>query len=531
MIFPRQTSPTCCADISLRSHGFRLLLSIFVLLSSGCQTNNLWPFNQNFADEVQKPIEQAIAQIAQFYVDDVDAEKIVLNGLVYLQKTDPDLSILYEGQTVKLTMNDEVVAERAAPHARSATRWSQTASILLRKAQETSSKVASLSNEQLLNGFLNTSLSALDPFSRYYGPNDAVDIIAALEGKDGVGLKLSAIDGLLKVTAIEADSPAERAGLIPGSEVIAIDEIPAPELSLHEARAKLIGTKGSILNIRIRRPGVERAEDFELVRARVIPDSVTFNDDPYFPVVRISIFNAKTSSQFRTMLRKRMDIQARKWRGLILDLRGNAGGLLIQAIEVADLFMDRGEILSESGRHFRSRRQYRALRGDVLNGLPIVVLIDGATASSAEILAAALQDNRRAVVVGSISYGKGAVQVFQDLPNGGKLDLTWAYYRTAGKYMINGYGVLPTICTAGFDNGIAAVLVTLRKQASQTQKAFNKLRRMQYDSSAKISSFRRSCSWQADDTRDLDLEAAVTLLNDKKLFDDALALPFSADGS
>ena len=509
----------------------RKSLSVFSLLLIGsCQTGALWPFDRDFTEKVQIPLEEGMVQIAQYHVSEVNSEQLILDGLEYLSEADPDLRFRDSGSTLQLLVNGSEIERYEKPVHKTPSNMAGFAARLLKESRNLSPRLEKIGNEALLSGFLNKSLQGLDRFSRYYSPSEARTIVKDLEGYYGVGLSLSQTDGQIIVSGVTMGSPAEQADVPTGAILKEIDGLRAVGMTVQQAQALLEGAKGSSVTLTFKYPQDKASRKLQLDRRRILPQSVFFTDDPVFPTVSISIFNAQTAREFKALLDRKLSQAKDPLQGLVLDLRGNPGGLLEQAIEIADMFLDSGQIIKETGRHFRSRRQFTASPGDLLKGLPLIVLVDGATASSAEILAAALQDNRRAVIVGSISYGKGAVQVFLPLKNAGKLDLTWAYYQTAGQYAINGFGVLPTICTVGYDNGIAAVLVSLRKRAESTRRSFLTLRQMQYGQAGKVETFRNSCSWQADNTRDLEFEAAITLLNDQKLYQDALELAYLLPG-
>ena len=210
-------------------------------------------------------------------------------------------------------------------------------------------------------------------------------------------------------------------------------------------------------------------------------------------------------------------------RGLILDLRGNPGGLLGQSVAVADLFMPRGEIISTRGRHPDSMQQYYARREDRTDGLPMVVLVDGRSASGAEVVAAALQDAGRAVVVGASSFGKGSVQTVTRLPNGGELFLTWSRIFSPAGITIHRQGVTPTLCTSRDVETVEQALTLFRSGELAIPQSVIGLRRAAADDDSALRRVRAFCPWRVHD-EELDVQVAERLLRDDRLFDRALAL-------
>ena len=514
-----------------RLSGYRrkgIALSACVALLASCQTGALWDYDKKFREQVQIPLEAGMSQISQYYVREIDREDLVLNSLTSLSAIDPSLDVQSLGNSLILSVHDTKVGEYPKPASSSPTLWARLASRIIRDARENSWKVEQISHEELLSQFLNTGLQSVDPYSRYYGPRETVRIARAREGYSSVALTAKVDDSQIQVATVREDSDAAKLGIQPGDSILEIDGTATRSLSLTDIQQMLDGPAGSKVRLLIHQHKLNQSIELSLTRKLQVPNSVFVTNSAPYPTIQINVFNAETADRFKSVVTS-LKSNGDTLPGLILDLRGNPGGLLDQSIEIADMILEEGDIVKASGRHYSSNKKYEATSGDILDGKPLIVLVDGSTASAAEILAAALQDNRRAVVVGSISYGKGAVQIIKNLPNKGELDLTWAYYVTAGKYLINEYGVLPTICTVGHENGIAAVLVTLRKRALKTRTDFHALRKLQaigpVDGNGNITRFRNSCSWQADDSRDREQEAALTLLNDLSLYQDALMLP------
>lgn len=285
----------------------------------------------------------------------------------------------------------------------------------------------------------------LDPHSAYLEKDDAQEFDEQTRGSyDGVGVELQQLpDGTLRVIAPLDDSPAARAGLRSGDRIVAIDGkllIPGQ----NDASAPLRGKAGTKVVVRVLREGVREPIELTLVRDTIRTTSVRGRLlEPGFGYLRIASFQADTAAQFV----KQLDaLQASgPLRGLVIDLRSNPGGLLIGAVEIADELLDHGNIVSTRGRAAIGTTRFEATPGDRLHGAPVVVLVDAGSASAAEVLAGALQDNRRARVVGSRTFGKGSVQTLLPLDNGDAVKLTTARYYTPSGHSIQARGIQPDV--------------------------------------------------------------------------------------
>ncbi|MHA1597755.1 MAG: S41 family peptidase, partial [Alphaproteobacteria bacterium] len=214
---------------------------------------------------------------------------------------------------------------------------------------------------------------------------------------------------------------------------------------------KLRGAINSRLTIAITRKGVAAPLDFSVLRAHIIPDTVTYGQEDGIVFLKISSFNQRTARNVLLKLKRARRQLGDRMKGIVLDLRGNPGGLLRQSIKVADLFLTQGRISETRGRHPDSVQQYDAGGRDMAGGRPLVILVDSKSASAAEVAAAALQDRGRAVVVGTSSFGKGTVQTVLRLPNEGEITLTWSRLVAPSGYVLHELGVFPTICTSGIE--------------------------------------------------------------------------------
>lgn len=295
-------------------------------------------------------------------------------------------------------------------------------------------------------------LANLDIFSRYAGATQARANRAKRDGFGGIGIRFTKADGGILVTHVSIDSPAMDGGIKPGDVITRVDDDITAQLKLRDVATMLRGPVGSLINLTLSRLSgdasvSEREIDFNLTRSHIVPETVRVALRGGLMLLRVSSFNKSTSTAMHDILRTHSAaIRDGSITGAVIDLRGNPGGLLSQAVNVADLFLEEGRIIATQGRHPDSHHDYRASGVDVSYGLPLAILVDGDSASAAEIVASALQDLGRAVVIGSASYGKGTVQTVIRLPNDGEVTLTWSRFVSPAGYAIHGLGVMPSVC-------------------------------------------------------------------------------------
>jgi carboxyl-terminal processing protease len=306
--------------------------------------------------------------------------------------------------------------------------------------------VEEVTDEQLIESAINGMLSSLDPHSSYMNPKNFRDMQVQVRGEfGGLGIEVTMENGLIKVVSPIDDTPAAKAGLKPGDFITHLDGEPVLGLSLNEAVERMRGPIASDIKLTIRREGRD-AFDVTLTRAVVKIQSVKSHlEGADIGYVRITSFNEQADSGLQSALKALKAQAGDRLAGIVLDLRNNPGGLLDQAIAVSDDFLDKGEIVSTRGRHSEDAARYNAKPGDLTGGLPVVVLINGGSASASEIVAGALQDHHRAVLLGTRSFGKGSVQTIIQLPGHGAMRLTTARYYTPSGRSIQAKGIEPDI--------------------------------------------------------------------------------------
>jgi carboxyl-terminal processing protease len=303
------------------------------------------------------------------------------------------------------------------------------------------------SDSQMVESAINGMLSALDPHSSYLNPKSYRDMQVQTRGEfGGLGIEVTMENGLVKVVAPIDDTPAARAGLRSGDLITQIDGQQVLGMTLSEAVEKMRGPVNSTITLSIQRAGQEQPFDVSLSRAVIKVQSVRSRREGNIGYLRITTFNEQTETGLKRAVEGlKKEIGADKVQGWVLDLRNNPGGLLDQAIAVSDAFLDKGEIVSTRGRRADDAQRYNARKGDLGDGKPMVVMVNGGSASASEIVAGALQDHHRAVVLGTKSFGKGSVQTIIPLQGQGALRLTTARYYTPSGRSIQATGIEPDI--------------------------------------------------------------------------------------
>jgi carboxyl-terminal processing protease len=306
--------------------------------------------------------------------------------------------------------------------------------------------VEEVSDETLVESAINGMLSSLDPHSSYLNAKNFQDMQVQTRGEfGGLGIEVTMENGLVKVVSPIDDTPAAKAGLKPNDYITHLDGEPVAGLTLPEAVEKMRGPVNSEIKLTIRREGKDPF-DVSLTRAVVKIQSVKSHlEGDNIGYIRITSFSEQTDSGLENAIKTLKQQAGNKLIGYVLDLRNNPGGLLDQAIAVSDAFLERGEIVSTRGRRPDDAQRYNAKPGDITGGLPMVVLINGGSASASEIVAGALQDHRRAILLGTKSFGKGSVQTIIPLPGHGAMRLTTARYYTPSGRSIQAKGIEPDI--------------------------------------------------------------------------------------
>jgi len=307
--------------------------------------------------------------------------------------------------------------------------------------------VEEVDEKQLIEAAINGMLSSLDPHSSYLPPENFADMREQTKGEfGGLGIEVSMENSFVKVVSPIDDTPAAEAGLEAGDYITHIDGESVIGLTLSDAVDRMRGPVGSEIEITVSRKGLEEPFDGVIVRDIIKIRAVRGRLEGNAGILRITAFNEQTTDNLEAAIEKiRTEAGDRELAGYVVDLRNNPGGLLSEAISVADAFLEEGEIVSTRGRNLEEADRRNARPGDLTNGKPIVVLINEGSASASEIVAGALQDHRRAILVGAKSFGKGSVQTVMRLGDKGAMKLTTARYYTPSGRSIQALGIEPDI--------------------------------------------------------------------------------------
>ncbi len=345
---------------------------------------------------------------------------VVISGLLFFQGSGADV----KAGTDEVYKNIEVFAE------------------VLRQIEE--NYVEPQDPQELIYGAIKGMVEALDPHSAFMTKQEHKDLMIETKGSfSGVGIEITTRDNLITVVSPIEGTPAYRAGIKAGDQIIEINDEPTMDMTLSDAVKRIRGPKGADVKLTVRREGSDKPLDFSITRDVIPLRSVRHHQlTPEVGYVRISNFQSKTERDLTSALRT---LEQEKIEGLILDLRNNPGGLLDQAIKVSDLFLDEGLIVSTKGRDPSQNMEIAARKSDRPRSYPMIVLVNEGSASASEIVAGALQDNKRALVLGTKTFGKGSVQTILSLSDGSGLRLTTARYYTPSGNSIQLEGIMPDI--------------------------------------------------------------------------------------
>lgn len=464
----------------------------------------------------------AFGAIQDRYLTEVPMTDIALEGLRGLSVIDPAVMVDKDRERhILVRYDDRLLSAYPIPAGDDPDAWATFVLAVEKDLGTLSPPLRRVGAEKLYEAILDAALSKLDMFSRYAGAEEARSLRASRNGFGGIGVRYEpATDGLALIEVVP-DGPAGRAGILVGDHIVAVDGTPTASLGPRDVARLLRGSMGAAVKVTIRRAGNETFSAI-LRRSLIIPTTVTSSLRDGIAVIAISSFNQGTAKSVETALQGAKASPGLK--GVILDLRGNPGGLLDQSVAVARLFMDRGRIVSTKGRNPASKQAFNAQSGGIGDDVRLVVLVDGKSASAAEIVASALQDSGRAVLVGTNTYGKGTVQTIVQLPNDGEMTLTWSRYYSPSGYALHGLGVLPTICTADNAADPATLLGELENSRSRITTSLAAWRAVGVDEADLRRELRTRCPAAPRNDAASDMETARRLLLTPALLHKALAL-------
>ncbi len=478
--------------------------------------------------QITEVLAAGYGSISEKYIETVAVEELAMEGLRGFGAVDPALTVARRDSDVVLSSHGDEVIRLPAPLANDVHGWAELTVKLADASRARSSDMRAVGAEQLYETVFDGVLSNLDIFSRYAGAAEARKNRAKRDGFGGLGIRFRVEDDTVTVTDVMPDTPAERSGLKRNDRITHVDLAPLSGLSSAQVLERLRGPTHSVVKLTVGRPGEKTARQFTIERAHIVPETVTRKFENGVLSLKVSSFNQDTARSIAAKIEESKRTSGAGLSGLILDLRGNPGGLLKQSVKVADLLLTQGRIIATSGRHPDSLHQYEAGGRDLAEGVPVIVLVDGKSASAAEIVAAALQDRDRAVVVGSSSFGKGTVQTVVRLPNDGEITLTWSRLVAPSGYTLHGLGVRPTVCTSRGGGGADAVIDGVLADRQATKATLASWRTSGFREEQRRSDLRKSCPSEAR-SDEIDIEIARRILAEGTLYARALELSAVAD--
>jgi carboxyl-terminal processing protease len=418
-----------------------VLLVLFVI--GRAQAETLGRFDR---DRLISVYTDALTFIAPRILEPVPVPLLTVWGLQGLPALDPSLRIVATEVRLQLLRQDEMLLDLAVPKDDAPSSWAQAAAELTAASVPVSPAIRRAGTQAVIQAFFDQMFSRLDPYSRYVPPVEASEDRARRAGRAGLGLTLGQRGALIEVRSVVRDSPAAIAGLRSGDIIAAVDGQRTLDQDPITISALLSGAEGSTVSLSWRgRDG--RTRDAQMVRVMVPPETVFAQRFADMLVLRVTSFSNSTASHLGLSVQDAM-AEPHPVAGIVLDLRDNRGGLLRQAMTAADAFLPAGILATTVGRDPDAINVWHSTEGELAENVPLIILVDGHTASSAEILAAALADRGRAVVVGSETVGKGMVQTIDPLPDGGELFVTWSQTLAPLGWPIQGLGVMPQVCTS-----------------------------------------------------------------------------------
>jgi len=426
---------------------FRTVLIVVALSSSlaACATQDNSE-DLAFNTMTREMFRAVFSDIQAIYLDVEDLSDLALDGLDALAAMDPAIAIVESDSEIRLESNGALVSQVAFAPEDDIESWAATAASLTATMRTVSPQIRSKSQDEVYQRIFSTIADRLDRYTRYSGPEDAQANRENREGFGGIGVTIEEHPDGVTIVTVDVDRPAAAAGLLVADRIVAVDGKPIGGQSLRRIIRILRGPINATVTLTIMRDGLADPFDVTVGRTKIVPNTVVYERFGDTAIIRISGFNDRTGIRVAEAVARAKDDPEGLPKGLLLDLRGNPGGLLERAVDVADLFLEDGLVSMTRGRHPRSLQRFEAQPGDIAQGLRIALLTNGASASAAEVLAAALQDHGRAVIVGGSTFGKGTVQTVLPLPNEGEFVLTWARLLAPSGYALHDLGIMPTIC-------------------------------------------------------------------------------------
>jgi carboxyl-terminal processing protease len=500
-------------DIGLLRRIAALSFAFFMVACASQDTGPQAGYDQSSAKRVFSVGYQDISNI---YIDQVSVANLAIAGMEGLASIDPAISVERDAGLISVSVNGSWAGNIAMPSQMDPQGWARVTATAISMSRDYSADLNAADPEQLYEVVFEGILGELDGFSRYSSREAARESRASREGFGGIGVRIRLVEEGVLILSVMEETPAELAGFHKDDVITHIDGDSVEGLSQREAVSRLRGKVRTRVRLTVDRPAIGESLEISVVRAHIIPQTVKYHREDNIGYLQISGFNQNTTRSLQEKIELAREEIGDELIGFVVDLRDNPGGLLDQAVSVSDLFISNGRIVSTQGRHPDSHQYFEADSQDLTNGVPIALLVNGNSASASEIVAAALQDAHRAVVIGSVSYGKGTVQTLLRLPNQGELTLTWARFMAPSGYALNRRGILPDICTSGGGEDAASVLEAMSPGADGFDWSL-RTRSFAPNDEEGVEAFRNNCPARNNGS-DVDLLVAKRLLRDPTLY-------------
>lgn len=470
----------------------------------------------------------ALDFIAPRALQPVTIPQLTVWGLRGLTAIDPQMVAVEAAGQLVLGRARQVLYAGAPPPEPNAQAWADVAVSMTQAGWNASPRLRHAGTQAIVRSFFDDIFNHLDPYSRYVPPGLAAEEEEMRIGSAGIGTTLTGRAGDVRVESVLPDTPAATAGLEPGDRILSVDGKSVRGQQAATVSGWITGPEAQSVHLVWRDADLHHREA-DIVRAIIPPRTVAAGQVGKMLVLRVSGFARDTAELVANAIARALDSH-RPPAGIVLDLRGNRGGLLAEAVTVADELLPAGVVAIERGRDPASNRVWRSESGELAKDVPLVVLVDGHTASAAEVLAAALADRGRAVVVGSSTLGKGLVQTFTTLPDGGELFVTWSRMLAPRGWPIQGLGVLPQVCTSRGDAALQRQLQSLASGFQPMAAAIEQERAAPPDiAAARIVAIRDNCP--AAEENDSDIDAANILIGNPAAYAAALLPPLRTTAS
>lgn len=498
---------------------------MFVLLLIGHAYAETIPAGALDTDRMIAVYTEALTFATPRIVDPVPMSQLTVWGLQSLTALDQAMRVGLTDSRLQLTRGNRTILEAPLPRNADPAQWAKLAVSVTAAGFPLSQPMRRAGTQGLMQAFFEQMFIRLDPYSRYVPPVEAGEDRARRAGQASLGMEVQSRGVWIEVRSVVRDSPAAIAGIHPGDILVSVDGQQTKDQDTDTIEALLSGDEGSIVTVSWRgRDG--RSRELRLAREMVPPETVFAQRIADVLLVKITGFSASTALHLAQSVQDAM-AEPHPVSGIILDMRDNRGGLLRQAVTAADTFLSSGLVATTIGRDPEAMNIWRSTEGELAENVPLIILVDGRSASAAEIMAAALADRGRAVVVGSETVGKGMVQTIDPMPDGGELFVTWSQTLAPLGWPIQGLGLLPQVCTSLGRDALNRQLAALSTGFQPMAESIKRARAARLPMSAsEVLEIRAACP--AAEARAADIDAARLLISNPAAYAAALLPPMRA---